>query len=82
MRKIKVRIIGEREECEELLTLLRTTGRMKRVRRVHRNVGQRVYSRTFGSASTIYYLEMTKKNRCSEVSDHRRSFTYEKEDSS
>lgn len=66
MRKIKVRIIGSESECYELEQILRQTGRVKTVRRIDRSetvdIG-RVYSRTFGSAPSVYYLELTKKNR-------------------
>jgi hypothetical protein len=66
MRKIKVRIIGSETECAEILDLLRTTDRVKRCRKIDRTPVTRTYSRTFGSAESIYYVEMSKKNKVHE----------------
>jgi len=57
MNKIKIRIIGSQQQCERILSLLPN---VKRVRKLDRSVEREKnpYSRTFGKAEFVYYVEL------------------------
>lgn len=62
MNKIKVRIVGTRDECEGILSLLPD---VKKCRKIDRSIQREKdpYNRIFGKAEFAYYVELKKRRQ-------------------
>lgn len=60
MNKIKVRIIGTKDECERILSLLPKATKVRKFDRSKERV-ENPYNKIFGTAEYAYYAEYSKK---------------------
>ena len=71
---MKIRIVGSKENCERILSLLMPESkiwgarRMWKVRKFSRDPEGNKYSSTFGNAEAAYYVTMSMRDRREEAS--------------
>jgi len=71
---MKIRIVGSKENCERILSLLEPEAkvwggrRIWKVRKFDRDPEKDKYSSTFGTAESVFYLTMSLRDRKEEAS--------------
>lgn len=66
MNKIKVRIIGTREECERILSLLPGVKRVRKMDRLAERE-KNPFNRIFGKAEAVFYVDLKKPKKATGI---------------